>query len=138
MVVRWLHYKNIQSHEIEFSRANEYFEKFIGIVKHNKGLILFAQRDYINSTFSDFNQMGEVEDTNRPWLWDHIYPSEWVYRKVYCNQSIKDWNNTIGNYRAISLEHNRSRDSQQPPKDISDSQERKYSFIQENDWEDWK
>lgn len=133
-----LYFNSVKSQFFELERANEYFWKFIGKIQYNKQLILFAQRDYINSTFNDFNQMEEIEDTNVPWDWDHIYPSEWVYRKVYCNQSIKDWNNTNGNFRAISLEHNRSRSNQQSPKGISDSRERDYSFIQENDWKYWE
>jgi len=80
----------------------------------------------------------EIEDTNTPLDWDHIYPSEWIYRKVYCNPSIKDWNNSNGNLRAISLELNRSRSNQQSPKDLSDLNERKYSFILENDWRYWQ
>ncbi|MEL1196630.1 hypothetical protein AADX85_16350, partial [Staphylococcus epidermidis] len=78
-----------------------------GKIRHNRPLILLAQRDYINATFGDYNQMNDIEDTNVPWDWDHIYPSEWVYMKI-CNQGIKDWNNTNGNFRALSLEQNRS------------------------------
>lgn len=132
------YYKSVKKEEFEITKANEFFWSFIGKIQYNKQMILFAQRDYINSTFKDFNQLDEIEDTNVPWDWDHIYPSEWVYRKVYCNQSIKDWNNTNGNFRAISLEHNRSRSNQQSPKDISDLKEREYSFIKDNDWTFWK
>lgn len=131
-------YKSVKKEEFDMPKSNEFFWKFIGKIQYNKQIILFAQRDYINSTFKDFNQLDEIEDTNVPWDWDHIYPSEWVYRKVYCNQSIKDWNNSNGNFRAISLEHNRSRSNKQSPKDISIKEERDYSFIKENDWEYWK
>lgn len=132
------YYKSVKKEEFDISKANEFFWEFIGKIQYNKQMILFAQRDYINSTFKDFNQLDEIEDTNVPWDWDHIYPSEWVYRKVYCNQSIKDWNNSNGNFRAISLEHNRSRSNQQSPKDISTNEEREYSFINENDWVYWE
>lgn len=132
------YYNSIKKEEFSPDKANEFFWEFIGKIQYNKQMILFAQRTYINSTFKDFNQLDEIEDTNVPWDWDHIYPSEWVYRKVYCNQSIKDWNNANGNFRAISLEHNRSRSNQQSPKDISNIEEREYSFIKENDWEYWK
>jgi hypothetical protein len=132
------YYKSVKKEEFDIPKSNEFFWNFIGKIQYNKQMILFAQRDYINNTFKDFNQLDEIEDTNVPWDWDHIYPSEWVYRKVYCNQSIKDWNNTNGNFRAISLEHNRSRSNQQSPKDISDIEEREYSFIKDNDWIFWK
>lgn len=131
-------YKSVKKEEFDLPKSNEFFWEFIGKIQYNKQMILFAQRDYINSTFKDFNQLDEIEDTNVPWDWDHIYPSEWVYRKVYCNQSIKDWNNSNGNFRAISLEHNRSRSNQQSPKGISTKDERECSFIKENDWEYWK
>ncbi|MBS5978705.1 MAG: DUF262 domain-containing protein [Dysgonomonas mossii] len=124
--------------DISLEVANEYFWKFIDKIQHTRQLILFAQRDYINSSFRDFNQMDDIEDSNAPWDWDHIYPSEWVYRKVYCNRGIRDWNNTNGNFRAISLEHNRSRSNQQSPQNISNLTEREYSFIQNNDWQHWK
>lgn len=92
------------------------FSEFVGKIRHNKSLILLAQRNYINSKFGDYNQMEDIEDTNVPWDWDHIYPSEWVYRKQYCNQGIKDWNNTNGNFRALALEQNRSERNIESPK----------------------
>lgn len=132
------YYNHVKSNQFELQTANNYFWRFIQKIQHNKQLILFAQRDYINATFGEYNQMDDVEDTNVPWDWDHIYPSEWVYRKVYCNPGIKDWNNTNGNFRAISLEHNRSRSNQQAPKDITGLGEQQYSLIKENDWFYWK
>lgn len=73
------YYGKIKSQSIEWEKANEYFWKFIGQIKDNKSLILFAQRDYINSEFTDYNQMDTLDDTNAPWDWDHIYPNSWVY-----------------------------------------------------------
>lgn len=132
------YYESVKNQKYELSVLNDFFWQFIGRIQQNKQLILFSQREYINETFIDFNQMEEIDDTNVPWDWDHIYPSEWVYRKVYCNQCIKDWNNTNGNLRAISLEHNRSRSNQQSPKEISSLEEREFSFIEENDWVFWQ
>jgi len=133
-----LYFNHVKSQEFDLQTANEYFWGFINKIRHNKQLILFAQRDYINSTFGDYNQIDDIEDTNVPWDWDHIYPSEWVYRKVYCNHSIKDWNSTNGNLRAISLEQNRSESNNSSPKErLNDEVIRKSSFI-ENDWEYWQ
>ena len=134
------YYNKIKSQEFEWDKANEYFGKFIEVLKNsrNKQLILFAQRNYINSEFGDYNQMDDLEDTNAPWDWDHIYPSEWVYRKVYCPQAIKDWNGTSGNFRAISLEQNRSESNSLSPKErLSNEIIRENSFIS-NDWEFWQ
>jgi hypothetical protein len=131
------YYKNIKNQDFELLKSNEFFWKFITVLRNNRQLILLAQRDYINKTFGDYNQMDSVEDTNAPWDWDHIYPSEWVYNMKRCNKGIRDWINTNGNYRAISLEDNRSRGNTQAPCDIIDVNERDSSFLMENDWEYW-
>jgi hypothetical protein len=132
------YYNKVKSQEFDLETANQYFWEFIHVLRSNKQLILFAQRNYINSEFGDYNQMEDLEDTNVPWDWDHIYPSEWVYRKVYCNQSIKDWNNTNGNLRAISLEWNRSESNSSSPKErLNDPEIRDYSFIKD-DWRYWQ
>jgi hypothetical protein len=132
------YYNNVKSQEYDLPTANEYFYKFIGTIQHNKQLILLAQRTYINATFGDYNQIDDMDDTNVPWDWDHIYPSEWVYRKVKCNQSIKDWNNTNGNFRAISLEQNRSESNTASPKGrLTLKENRDISFVK-GDWQYWK
>lgn len=132
------YYNDVKTQNYDFSTANEYFYKFIGRIQHNRQLILLAQREYINATFSDYNQMDDMDDTNVPWDWDHIYPSEWVYRKGNCNQGIRDWNNTNGNFRAISLEQNRSEGSVTKPNDrLTLEEDRKISFVNE-DWEYWQ
>ena len=74
----------------------------------NRALILFAQRKYINERFQEFNQMETLDDTNVPWDWDHIYPSSWIDYQRYIAQRSRNWNNCIGNLRALSLEENRS------------------------------
>jgi hypothetical protein len=129
------YYNDVKTQNYDFPIANEYFYKFIGRIQHNKQLILLAQREYINATFGDYNHM---DDTNVPWDWDHIYPSEWVYRKEYCNRSIRDWNNTNGNFRAISLEQNRSESNSASPKErLNLAEIREYSFVKE-DWQYWQ
>lgn len=132
------YYNDIKTQNYDFAIANEYFYKFIGKIQHNRQLNLLAQRDYINATFGDYNQMDDIDDTNVPWDWDHIYPSEWVYRKEYCNRSIRDWNNTNGNFRAMSLEQNRSESNTASPKErLLLAEIREYSFVKE-DWQYWQ
>lgn len=132
------YYNNVKSQEYDLSKANEFFYKFIGKIQYNRQLILIAQRTYINATFGDYNQMDDMDDTNVPWDWDHIYPSEWVYRKGHCNRSIRDWNNTNGNFRAISLEQNRSESNKDSPKvRLTEEDNRKISFIND-DWDYWQ
>lgn len=130
------YFKIIKSQDLELN-VNEYFTEFIQNVQRNKQLLLFAQRKYINEAFKDYSQMGTIDDTNVPWDWDHIYPTSWVQNK-HIDPRIRDWNNTIGNFRAISLEQNRSRNNKQSPQAISDIEERNYSFIKENDWQYWQ
>ena len=132
------YYNSVKKQNYDFAIANEYFYKFIGRIQHNRQLILLAQREYINATFGDYNQMDDVDDTNVPWDWDHIYPSEWVYRKQYCNQGIKDWNNTNGNFRALALEQNRSEGNVVSPKvRLTSEENREISFVNE-DWQNWQ
>lgn len=133
------YFNSVKSQEFDLQTANKYFWKFIGKIQYNKQLILFAQRDYINSTFGDYNQIDDIEDTNVPWDWDHIYPNSWVYNMKYCEQIIRDWNWTNGNFRAISLEQNRSDGNKISPKARLEKQENKEcSFVFDNDSEYWE
>ncbi len=119
------------------------WDNFINKVFGCKPLVLFAQRVYINESFGDFNQMETLEDTNTPWDWDHIYPASWIYKNWYIDPNTKHWNNSIGNFRALSLEENRSEnDSLSPCKRLIDVKSQ--SFIKDyndgkyyNDWEFW-
>jgi hypothetical protein len=110
---------------------------FIDKLVFNKSLLLFAQRMYINERFTDFNQLEDLEDTNAPWDWDHIYPQDWVNSKWYVPANVRHWTGTIGNLRAISLEDNRRRSNLESPSEISE-EVRGASFIKNNDWEFWQ
>lgn len=132
------YFNSIKATELDMDIANRYFWKFIGKIQYNRPLILFSQRDYINTTFKDYNQIDDMDDTNVPWDWDHIYPDSWVYNMKYCEQIIRDWNGTNGNFRAISLEQNRSESNAVSPKiRLEDATIREFSFVFENDFEHW-
>jgi hypothetical protein len=132
------YYNDVKSQVYDLPKANEFFWKFIDKIRNNRQLILLSQREYINTTFGNYNQMDDLDDTNVPWDWDHIYPSEWVYRKQYCNQGIKDWNNSNGNFRALSLEQNRSESNSHSPRvRLTEEENREISFIN-NDWQYWQ
>lgn len=134
-------YKNILTKKFENDSErqdliNNIWSNFVDKLVVNKSMLLFAQRKYINENFGDFNQMGNLEDTNTPWDWDHIYPASWVHRKHYVNGNIRHWTWTIGNLRAISLEDNRSEKNRESPSSrLEDVKEE--SFIKDNDWEYW-
>jgi hypothetical protein len=133
---------------------NTMWDHFISRLIENRSLLLFVQREYLNKEFSEFNQLENLEDTNAPWDWDHIYPDSWIYKKQYVNENMQKWNWTIGNLRAISLEANRSQGNRESPAErlaatddeakekgltIEKLQEQiwKESFIEDNDWEFW-
>ena len=110
----------------------------IGYIRNNKTLLLYAQRYYLNDKFKEFNQIESIEDTNRPWDYDHIYPISWVYNKVSINYLIRNWVNTIGNYRALSYDDNRSESNHKSPKErFKEDQNKSDSFVKENDFEFW-
>lgn len=134
-------YNSILNKEIE--QENEIanstkgiWDNFMNKLFWCKPLVLFAQRKYINESFGEFNQMETLEDTNTPWDWDHIYPASWVYAKWYINPNTKHWTNAIGNFRAMSLEENRSENNSLSPCDRLINV-REQSFIKENDWIYW-
>lgn len=103
----------------------------------DKSLVLLAQRDYINKSFVEFNQIEDLEDTNTPWDWDHIYPNSWVGRKWYIDDRTRSWENRIGNFRAMSLTDNRSENCNLSPAERFDTPNMDY-FILENDLKFWK
>jgi hypothetical protein len=118
---------------------NWIWDTFINRLDSSKSMLLFVQRDYINKNFYDFNQLEDLEDTNTPWDWDHIYPSSWVYGQWNMHPITKRWNNSIGNLRALSFEVNRSESNIFPPKErISSEDDKEESFIKNNDWNYWQ
>jgi hypothetical protein len=139
------YYQNI-SKKFTDEKISEYFFDFIDKIFYLKKLVLFAQRDYINKEFSDFNQLDDLEDTDSPWDQDHIYPDSWIHHKQGILGSIRDWNKSIGNFRALSLTQNRSENNILSPAARLDDQDdglkgeylRQISFVLDNDWEYWK
>jgi hypothetical protein len=129
--------KNFEDKEEAQNLVNDIWGNFINKLVYNKPLLLFAQREYINKNFVDFNQLDNLDDTNAPWDWDHIYPSSWVYGKRYVNENTRHWTWTIGNLRAISLEDNRSESNRNAPAERL-AEVKSESFIKDNDWPFWE
>ncbi|SHI53850.1 DUF262 domain-containing protein [Flavobacterium haoranii] len=114
------------------------FREFINTIYWNKSLLIFAQRNYIVEKFKEYNQFESIEDTNRPWDWDHIYPASWIYNKENIAQIVKNWKECIGNYRALSFDDNRSESNNVSPKErFSIDNNRADSFIKEDDFKYW-
>ena len=120
--------------ENNLSVFNENWDLIISKIYWNKSLLIYAQKEYMNSKFKEFNQFDSIEDTNRPWDWDHIYPDSWVYRKEGINKLVRAWVNCIGNFRALSYDDNRSENNHFSPKERFENDEKIYdSFIKDND-----
>jgi hypothetical protein len=70
----------------------------------NRDLILYAQRDFLFKFFR--SKQFHLDDTNIPFDWDHISPSKFANKKNL-PRLIKDFYNSIGNFRAWPYELNR-------------------------------
>ncbi len=118
-----------------------------------RSLIIYAQRENINKWFEDYDPAGpdQLEDTDRPWDFDHIHPAN--YGGVNSvPRLIKAWHNSIGNLRAWPLELNRSQGDfapglklsapnsreKEPPYLLNEGEEIRFaSFISETSWPNW-
>jgi hypothetical protein len=114
--------------------VQENLRNFIGVLRGNTHLLLFAQRNFIVDQFQDFQQWDLVlDDTNTPWDWDHIYPS--AYWRHDVDPKYRQWHNTIGNKRAEALSLNRKHGDAEPKIKLADLQTRKDSFISDDVWQ---
>ena len=90
-----------------------------------KQILLYAERQYINTHFRNYDPVRQDmwAEENRPWDFDHIVPQEWIWNKKRGDfrEYNKDWLWSIGNMAAISFEANRSK-----------SNSRQYSEYHEN------
>lgn len=109
---------------------------FLNRLLTNRSLILLAQRHYINRAFQEFNQMEDLQDSNTPWDWDHIYPQSWVYYQQSIDERTRKWEWRIGNFRAMSLTDNRSENNNESPAARFKTTDADY-FIMENDLKYW-
>jgi len=117
-------------------------------------LLHYAQRQQLKSWFPDYDPSSpdQLEDTDCPWDYDHIFPVS--YGRVNNLPSlIKEWFNSIGNLRVWSLEANRAGGNAHPivkldnplpqervsPFRLKDgAQIRRASCIAEEDWSWWR
>jgi hypothetical protein len=87
--------------------------RFVDQLRKSEGLLAYACRASICDWFDDYFRTS-LEDTDRPWDRDHIYPTELTKSKRARHKSewglylVKDWQSTIANLRLWPLELNRS------------------------------
>lgn len=122
-------------------------------------LVLYAQRYWLDIFFPGYNPADpdQLEDSDRPFDWDHIIPQSYFYnikRRIF-NMWRYEWPQTIGNLRAWPMELNRG-DGKIPPSDKLAAAEmklldvrwktllpdgdiiREASFISVKNWKNWK
>ena len=79
--------------------------------RNQRELLLYGQRNYLHSRFSDYDPSRKDlwENRNRPWDFDHIHAGFYFSGKqgVYTD-FCREWGNCIGNLRAWPFEDNRS------------------------------
>jgi hypothetical protein len=130
--------KIILNQNAEENIIYENWNLLINKIYWNKAMLLYVQKEYLNSKFKEFNQFESIEDTNRPWDWDHIYPNSWVYNNKGINPLVRSWVNCIGNFRALSYDDNRSESNNVSPKlRFEIDSNKKESFINSNDFYYW-
>jgi hypothetical protein len=99
----------------------------------NKEILLYAQRDYLNSQFENYDPSDKDmwQDYNCPWDYDHILAHSYVYNRRgksfqrFCTK----WVTTIGNFRAWPLEENRSDQAEKANHKIDNDTKRLNSFL---------
>ena len=91
---------------------------------YNRDLLIYAQRHFIESYFT--TDQYRQEDTAAPFDWDHIYPQSYIKNRRNIERILKDWYNTIGNFRVWPYALNRM-DSDNTPAIKLQPLERKFS-----------
>ncbi len=136
--------KEFENLKNTFSDYAEFFDngtwkEFVVKIRDNKSMLLYAQREYLQTKFKEYNQFENLDDTNRPWDWDHIYPESWVKNLKQISNFVKNWFNTNGNFRALSYDDNRSENNHfSPKKRFEKDQNIKDSFVSESNLKYWK
>ncbi|MFI8605074.1 DUF262 domain-containing protein [Cellulophaga baltica] len=125
--------------EQQIEKAVQYWRSIFHFVFWNKQLLILVQRDYLNNQFGEFMAFEGLEDTNKPWDWDHIYPNSWVHNKKDISILVRWLLNSNGNFRALSFNENRSQSNNQSPemRFRDNVQAQNNSFVCKNDLAHW-
>lgn len=85
----------------------ETLNRFIG----NREFLLFVQAEYLEAEFSDYDPARKDlwAEYNRPWDYDHILPQAVVNKWEHDTVDNQAWLWCVGNFAAIPLEENRSK-----------------------------
>ncbi len=93
--------------------AREFFDRiFWNSHTESKEMLLYAEREYINTHFANYDPAKQDmwAEYNRPWDFDHIVAQIRIKGKQGdFREYDKVWLDSIGNFAAISYESNRSK-----------------------------
>jgi len=93
--------------------AHEFFNRVFWYgTTEAKEMLLYAQRQYLNTHFSNYDPAKQDmwAEYNRPWDYDHIVAQDRIIgKRGKFREFDKIWLNSIGNIAAISFEANRSK-----------------------------
>ena len=110
----WWNHVNIGETDEAKQNRKEQWDGFLWF-RGQREILLYAQRNYIHRRFHDYDPARKDfwKGHNRPWDFDHILASAYIYRKQGDFKSVcGQWNETIGNVRAWPFEDNRSEQKQ--------------------------
>jgi hypothetical protein len=141
--------KSIQNEEVEINSRKAFINNFKCLADNfywQRIHLIASQASYFNQQFKDYLEFEGIEDTNRPWDWDHIYPHSWVYNRKNISIKIRWIVNLNGNFRALSYDENRSESNTfSPSQRLEDHKHRSNAFVFSeegnnflNDWQFWK
>jgi hypothetical protein len=105
---------------------------FIYKMFYNKDLILYAQRAALSEWFSELEEFN-LEDTNRPFDYDHICPNAYTHNKKNIHRALRDWYSSNGNFRAWPYSLNRGDQDDSPAKKLKETSDLLNSFCKK-DW----
>jgi hypothetical protein len=125
--------------EKQLREAVNYWKRLGKYLFWHRQPLIISQRQYFNREFDEYMAFDGIEDTNKPWDWDHIYPRSWIYRKQGISFPVRSLINSNGNYRALSFNENRSQSNNQSPSRRFENNKKAQvdSFILENDLPFW-
>ena len=116
--------------------AREFFNRiFWNGNGESREMLLYAEREYINSHFNNYDPARQDmwAEENRPWDFDHIVARNRIERKQgEYREYDKNFLDCIGNFAAISFESNRSKSDME---DFSEYQSNKDALDYNSDIE---
>ena len=150
---------NDEQEEQSLESYKKAWGRFFVKVGWNKSMLLYAQREWINQWFPDFDPSlpDSLKDLNCPWDYDHIHPQNYI-KNVQNERNLRNipqiiriWHGSIGNLRAWPMELNRSDSDKSPISKLTKVAEREAcygidssgrlrdaSLISEDDFSHWK